>query len=107
MASRWTRYEIEAIKRTYPEFKAFVAKPSLDSIVVEFLERYEVYVKPASSAEGRSTGDRLSDGMVGGLAGPAAVAANQGLRGQQKKTLQLKSGLNGSNGLSITRILKH
>ena len=61
-------------------------QPSLDSIVVEFLERYEVYVKPASSAQGRSAGDRLSDGMVGGLAGPAAVAANQGLRGQQKNT---------------------
>ena len=86
MASRWTRYEIDAIKRAYPEFKAIVAKPSIDSIVVEFLERYEVYVKPASSAEGRSTGDRLSDGMVGGIAGPAAVAANQGLRGQQKNT---------------------
>ena len=28
-----------------------MAKPSLDSIVVEFLERYEVYVKLASSAE--------------------------------------------------------
>ena len=42
MAPRWTRYEIEAIKHAYPEFKAFVAKPSLDSIVVEFLERYEV-----------------------------------------------------------------
>ena len=63
-----------------------MAKPSLDSIVVEFLERYEVYVKPASSAQGRSAGDRLSDGMVGGLAGPAAVAANQGLRGQQQNT---------------------
>ena len=86
MASRWTRYEIEAIKRAYPEFKAFVAKPSIDSIVVEFLKRYEVYVKPASSAQGRSAGDRLSDGMVGGLAGPAAVAANQGLRGLQKNT---------------------
>ena len=85
MASRWTRYEIEAIKRAYSEFKAFVAKPCLDSIFVEFLESYEVYVKPASSAEGRSTGYRLSDGMVGGQAGAAAVAANQGLRGQQKK----------------------
>ena len=40
----------------------------------------------AISAEGRSTGDRLSDGMVGGLAGPADIAANQGLRGQQKNT---------------------
>ena len=51
MASRWSPYKIEAIKRAYPEFKVFVAKPSLDSIVVEFLERYEVYVKLASSAE--------------------------------------------------------
>ena len=84
MSSRWTPYEIQEIKRAYPEFKAFVAKPSIDSIVVEFLERYEVYVKPASSAQGRSAGDRLSDGMVGGLAGPAAVATNQGLRGQQQ-----------------------
>ena len=81
MSSLWAPYEIQEIKRAYPEFKAFVAKPSIDSIVAEFLERYEVYVKPASSAQGRSAGDRLSDGMVGGLAGPAAIAANQGLRG--------------------------
>jgi hypothetical protein len=86
MASRWTPYEIEQIKRACPEFKGLQEKPSIDSIVVEFLERYEVYVKPASSAQGRSAGDRLSDGMVGGLAGPAAVAANQGLRGQQQNT---------------------
>ena len=86
MASRWTPYEIEQIKRAYPEFKGLQEKPSIDSIVVEFLERYEVYVKPASSAEGRSAGDRLSDGMVAGLGGTAALAANQGLRGQEKNT---------------------
>ena len=85
MASRWTPYDFKEIKRAYPEFRSLGVKPSLDSIVVEFLERYEVYVKPASSAEERSAGDRLSDGMVGGLAGPTAVAANQGLRGQHKK----------------------
>ena len=86
MASRWAPHELLQIKRAWPEFKALGVQPSLDSIVVEFLERYEVYVKPASSAQGRSAGDRLSDGMVGGLAGPAAVAANQGLRGQQQST---------------------
>ena len=86
MASLWAPHELLQIKRAWPEFKALGVQPSLDSIVVKFLERYEVYVKPASSAQGRSAGDRLSDGMVGGLAGPAAVAANQGLRGQQKNT---------------------
>ena len=86
MASRWALYEIQAIKRAYPEFEAFVAKLCIDSIVVEFLARYEVYVKPASSAEGRSTGDLLSDGMVAGLGRTAALAANQSLRGQQKNT---------------------
>jgi len=84
--SRWSSEELALIQKVYPQFKENWIKPSLDQIIVEFLERYEVYVQPASSAQGRSAGDRLSDGMVGGLAGPAAVAANQGLRGQQKNT---------------------
>ena len=82
--SRWSSDELALIQKVYPQFKENWIKPSLDQIIVEFLERYEVYVQPASSAQGRSAGDRLSDGMVGGLAGPAAVAANQGLRGQQQ-----------------------
>ena len=53
MASRWAPHELLQIKRAWPEFKALGVQPSLDSIVVEFLERYEVYVKPASSAQGR------------------------------------------------------
>ena len=64
MASRWTQFDFQEIKRAYPEFRSLGVKPSLDLIVVEFLERYEVYDKPASSAEERSAGDRLSDGMV-------------------------------------------
>ena len=84
--SRWSPDELGLIKYAYPAFKEMTTKPSLNQIVVEFLERYEVYVQPASSTQGRSAGDRLSDGMVGGLAGPAAVAANQGLRGQQQNT---------------------
>ena len=83
--SRWSLDELALIKKVYPDFKNLI-KPSLDQIVVEFLERYEVYVKPASSAEGRTAGDRLTDGMVAGLAGTAALAANQGLRGQEKNT---------------------
>ena len=78
MASRWAPYELLQIKRAWQEFKALGVKPSLDSIVVEFLERYEVYVKPASSAQGRSAGDRLFESSRRSLPGGTSASTTPG-----------------------------
>ena len=69
MASRWTPYDFQEIKRAYPEFKSLGVKPSLDSIVVEFLERYEVYVTPATTSNRRTGGEVASDAFFGAMSG--------------------------------------
>ena len=69
MSSRWTPYEFEEIKRGFPEFNAMGTKPSLDSIVVAFLKRYEVYVTPATTSDRRTGGEAASDAFFGAMSG--------------------------------------
>ena len=69
MASRWNPYDLQEIKRAYPEFKSLGVKPSLDSIVVEFLERCRVYVTPAATSNRRTGGVVASDVFFGAMSG--------------------------------------
>ena len=41
----YSREQIEYIRKNKPEF-VFKEVPSLDFVVVEFLKKYEVFVKP-------------------------------------------------------------
>ena len=69
MPSRWTPYQFQQIRRAFPEFKTLGPKPSLDSIVVAFLEKYEVYVTPATTSDRRTGGEAASDAFFGAMSG--------------------------------------
>ena len=83
----YTKEQINFIQSRKPEF---IPKPvpSLDAVIVEFLKRYEVYVKPASSS--KRTSDDVASGAVAGAIGGFAGADVAGdafiIRGQQKQT---------------------
>ena len=68
MPSRWTSYQFQQIRRAFPEFKTLGAKPSLDSIVVVFLEKYEVYVTPATTSDRRTGGEAEKPRVMRSLA---------------------------------------
>jgi len=88
MSSRWTPYEFEEIKRGFPEFNAMGTKPSLDSIVVAFLKRYEVYVTPATTSDRRTGGEAASDAFFGAMSGATGnheYAADAAIIRNQKK----------------------
>ena len=57
--------------------------PSLDSIIVQFLEQYEVFIKPVSTNSKKHLMDSV---MAGGLAGIAPIAGivAAGIQGLQK-----------------------
>ena len=83
----YTKEQINFIQSRKPEF---IPKPvpSLDSVIVEFLERYEVYLKPASTSK-RTSNDVASGAAAGAIAGIAGadVAGDAFIvRGQQKQT---------------------
>ena len=88
MSSRWTPYEFQQIKRAFPEFKGMGPKPRLDSIVVAFLERYEVYVTPATTSDRRTGGEAASDAFFGAMTGATGnheYAADAAIIRNQKK----------------------
>ena len=83
----YTKEQINFIQSRKPEF---IPKPvpSLDAVIVEFLKRYEVYVKPASSSK-RTSDDVASwavAGAIGGFAGADVAGDAFIIRGQQKQT---------------------
>ena len=101
MASRWTPNELLRIKGFYPEFKALGVKPSLDSNIVASLQKYEVYVRPASTSDRRSGGEVASDALLGAISGATGdheLIADAEIIGNQKKAQQFKNGSSGSNG---------
>ena len=88
MPSRWTPYEFQEIRKAFPEFKAMGAKPRLDSIVVAFLEKYEVYVTPATTSDRRTGGEAVSDAFFGAMTGATGnheYAADAAIIRNQKK----------------------
>ncbi len=66
-----------------PDLKK-IPEPSLDSVIVEFLKQYEVYVRPASTGARNAAADAVMGGLMGGLGGPTAVGIDSGLRNQSK-----------------------
>ena len=63
-------------------------KPRLDSIVVAFLERYEVYVTPATTSDRRTGGEAASDAFFGAMTGATGnheYAADAAIIRNQKK----------------------
>tara|TARA_B100000579_G_C22500035_1_gene696525 strand:- start:142 stop:672 length:531 start_codon:yes stop_codon:yes gene_type:complete len=61
------------------------AKPSLDSIIVLFLEKYEVFVKPVTSRTNKRGANALA-GAVTGLAGADVGGDAFMISGQSKQT---------------------
>ena len=78
----YSKDELAAIVARRPDLKKLVV-PSLDSVIVEFLEKYEVYVKPATTAKRNKAAD-MAMGAVMGAIDPLAVGVDSGLRGQSK-----------------------
>ena len=101
MPSRWTPYQFEQIRRAFPEFKTLGPKPSLNSIVVTFLEKYEVYVTPATTSDRRTGGEAASDAFFGAMSGATGnheYAADAAIIEIRKRVLRSRNGRNGSNG---------
>ncbi len=83
----FTEQQINYLAQKKPEYK-LKPVPSLDLVIVKFLEKYEVYVKPASSSK-RTVGDVGSGalaGAIGGFAGADVAGDAFIIKGQQKQT---------------------
>lgn len=80
----YSREQIEYIRKNKPEF-VFKEVPSLDFVVVEFLKKYEVFVKPMTSGS-RNVGEDVASGVLTGLAGPDVGLDAYGVSGQKKQT---------------------
>ena len=84
---KYTEEQLNYVALKKPEYK-FKTVPSLDLVIVKFLEKYEVYVKPASST--RRTADDVRSGALAGAIGGFAGADVAGdafiIKGQQKQT---------------------
>ena len=83
MPSTWSAAQLYLIRKQHPDLVEQEVPP-LDWVVVQFLEEHDVQAKPVSMGDPRTGGQRAADALVGGLAGPFAVAMQTGLRGQEK-----------------------
>ena len=84
---KYTEEQLKFIREKKPEL-IYKPEPTLDIAIVTFLEKYEVYVKPASTSK-RAAGDVASGalaGAIGGLAGADVAGDAFIIRGQQKQT---------------------
>ena len=84
----YTQSELDIVFRYKPELRKDLEKqpaPSLDSIIVEFLEQYEVFIKPVST---NSKKPLMDSAIAGGLAGIAPIAGigAAGIQGLQKNS---------------------
>ena len=70
-----------------PEYK-LEPVPLLDFVIVKFLEKYEVYVRPASSSKrtARDVGSSAIAGAIGGIAGADVAGDAFIIKGQEKQT---------------------
>ena len=80
----YTKEQIIYIQENKPEF-VLKEVPSLDFVVVEFLKKYEVFVKPMTSGS-RNVGEDVASGVLTGLAGPDVGLDAYGVSGQKKQT---------------------
>ena len=83
MPHAWSTAQLFLIRKEHPDLVEQEVPP-LDWVVVKFLEEHDVQAKPVSMGDPRTGGQRAADALVGGLAGPFAVAMQTGLRGQEK-----------------------
>ena len=80
----YTEEQIKFIQENYPDF-GFKIIPSLDTVVVEFLKKYEVFVKPMTSGTRDVKGD-IASGVITGVLGADVGMDAYGVTGQKKQT---------------------
>ena len=81
---KYSEEQIKFIQENYPDF-GFKVVPSLDSVVVEFLKKYEVYVTPTTSSS-KNTGGNALAGAITGMAGADVGGDAFLISGQDKQT---------------------
>ena len=82
----YSESELKIIRWERPDLK--IQRPekySLDQIIVEFLEKYEVYVKPVTSGT-RNRGEAAMAGAITGIAGADVGGDAFLISGQKKQT---------------------
>ena len=67
----FSREHLDLIRKKRPEMNPKII-PSLDDVIVKFLEKYEVYVKPASTSKRNIKNDAIA-GAITGMAGQMLV----------------------------------
>ena len=83
----YSENQLNYIALKKPEYK-LEPVPSLDFVIVKFLEKYEVYVRPASSSKrtARDVGSGAIAGAIGGFAGADVAGDAFIIKGQEKQT---------------------
>ena len=81
---KYTEEELEDILEKKPELK-IKPIPSLDDVIVEFLKKYEVFVKPITSNK-KNIGQAILGGAVTGMSGIDAGGDVFLVSGQEKQT---------------------
>ena len=76
--------QIKFIQKNNPDFD-FKVVPSLDSVVVEFLKKYEVFIKPMTSGTRDVKGD-IASGVITGVLGADVGMDAYSVKGQKKQT---------------------
>ena len=80
----YSREHLDLIRKRRPEMNPKII-PSLDDVIVKFLEKYEVYVQPASFSKRNITSDAIS-GAITGMAGADVGGDAFMISGQNKQT---------------------
>ena len=80
----YTQNQLEHIRKIRPELN-LKPVPKLDDVIVEFLKKFDVFVKPITS-ESKNTRDNIMGGVVTGLAGVDAGGDVFIASGQEKQT---------------------
>ena len=80
---KYQQFELDHIGKIRPEFKLRKA-PTLDQVIVSFLAKYDVFVKPVSSK--MKTGEAIRDGAITGAFGSDLGGDAFIISGQNKQT---------------------
>ena len=80
----YTQNQLAHIRKIRPELN-LKPVPKLDDVIVEFLKKFDVFVKPITS-ESKNTRDNIMGGVVTGLAGVDAGGDVFIASGQEKQT---------------------
>ena len=80
----YTESQLEYIRDKRPEFR-LKSVPKLDEVIVKFLEKFEVFVKPATSSK-RDVGSDAISGAITGMAGADVGGDAFLISGQKKQT---------------------